>query len=454
MTGRPSIPTTGATALAPVALVPIALVLTALALAAWPCAAATLDSSTAALCAAVEPKVVEWRRHFHQYPELSNREVETAKTIAAHLEGLGLPVQTGVAHTGVVAVIEGTKPGPVVLLRADIDGLPVTERNGLPYASRAVGEYNGQQVGVMHACGHDTHIAVMMGVAEVLTAMRDSLPGTVKLVFQPAEEGAPAGEEGGAELMVKEGVLTDPDVDAAFALHVDAFLEAGHLGYRPGGMWASADDFAITVTGRPSHGAYPWAGIDPVVTAAQIVTALQTIVSRNLMLTESVGVVTIGMIHGGVRSNIVPEQVELVGTLRALDPAVRLEMHQRVRDVATHVAASMGATATVQIPLSTSYPVTYNDPELTAQMVPALEAAAGADRVHLIPAETGAEDFSFFARQVPGFYFTLGGRDPAQALEDTADHHTPGFLIDDSGLGVGVRAMVALTLEYLRLHGD
>jgi amidohydrolase len=294
----------------------------------------------------------------------------------------------------------------------------------------------------------------MMGVAEVLTAMRDELAGTVKLVFQPAEEGAPAGEEGGAELMVKEGVLTAPDVDVAFALHVDAFLEAGHLGYRPGGIWASADDYKITVKGRQSHGAYPWMGVDPVVTSAQIINALQTIVSRNVMLTENAAVVTVGKIQGGVRSNIVPEQVELVGTIRSLDPEMRLQIHDRVRDIATHVAESMGATVEVQIPLSTSYPVTVNDPELTAQMVPALEAAAGADRVHLIAAETGAEDFSFFAREVPGFYFTLGGRDPDQALAVTADHHTPDFLIDDRGLGSGVRAMVAVTLEYLRLHAD
>lgn len=411
------------------------------------------DPEVEALCAAVEPEVIEWRRHFHQHPELSNREFETAKTIAEHLEGLGLEVETGVAHTGVVALLEGAEPGPVVLLRADMDALPVTERNDLPYRSEATGTYNGEEVGVMHACGHDTHIAVLLGAAEVLAAMRDQLAGTVKFVFQPAEEGAPAGEEGGAELMVAEGVLEDPDVDAAFALHIDAFLEAGHIGYRPGGIWASADDYRITVRGKQSHGAYPWAGVDPVVTSAQIINALQTIVSRNLMLTETAAVVTVGKIRGGVRSNIVPEEVEMVGTIRALDPGVRLEIHERVRTLATHIAESMGATAEVEIPLSTSYPVTVNDPELTEQMVPALEAAAGADNVHLIAAETGAEDFSFFAREVPGFYFTLGGRDPATPREEAADHHTPDFLIDDSGLGVGVRAMVAVTLEYMRLHG-
>jgi amidohydrolase len=435
-------------------LIPAAILgLLVLGLAAPPVHSDPLDADTAAMCAAVAPKVIEWRRHFHQYPELSNREFKTSAAIAEHLEALGLPVQTGVAHTGVVAVLEGANPGPVVLLRADIDGLPVTERNGLPYASHEVGEYNGNEVGVMHACGHDTHIAIMLGVADVLTAMRDRLPGTVKFVFQPAEEGAPAGEGGGAEMMVAEGVLHDPEVDAAFALHIDAFLEVGHIGYRPGGVWASSDDYKITVHGKQSHGAYPWAGIDPVVTSAQIINALQTIVSRNVELTESAAVVTVGMIQGGVRSNIVPEQVEMVGTIRALDPEVRLEIHQRVRDIATHVAESMGATAEAQIPLSTSYPVTVNDPELTAAMLPALEAAAGADHVHLVSAKTGAEDFSFIAREVPGLYFTLGGRNPDQSIEDTADHHTPDFLIDDSQLGVGVRAMVALTLEYMRQHG-
>ncbi|MCZ6726471.1 MAG: amidohydrolase [Acidobacteria bacterium] len=426
--------------------------LAVLAFSSLPLHSTVLDAETAALCAAVEPKVVEWRRDFHQHPELSNREFKTAAKIARHLEALGMPVETGVAHTGVVAVLEGGKPGPVVLLRADIDGLPVTERNDLPYASSEVGVYNDQEVGVMHACGHDTHIAILLGVAEVLTARRETLAGTVKFIFQPAEEGAPAGEEGGAELMVKEGVLTDPDVDAAFALHIDAFLEVGHIGYRPGGIWASADDYKITVKGRQSHGGYPWMGIDPIVTSAQIINALQTIVSRNVALVESAAVVTIGSIHGGVRSNIVPEQVEMVGTIRALDPAVRLEIHQRIRTIAKGVAESMGATVEVQIPLSTSYPVTYNDAELTAQMLPALQEAAGTDNVHLIPAETGAEDFSFISQEVPGFYFTLGGRPSTTPREETADHHTPDFIIDDSGLGVGVRALTAVTLAYLELH--
>ncbi|MFQ5528701.1 MAG: amidohydrolase, partial [Thermoanaerobaculia bacterium] len=396
-----------------------------------------------------EPKVVEWRRYFHQYPELGNREFETAKKVAKHLEELGMKVTTGVAHTGVVGVLEGGKPGPVVALRADMDGLPVTERNDLPFASKETTLYAGQEVGVMHACGHDTHIAILLGAAEVLAAKREELPGTVKFIFQPAEEGPPPGEEGGAELMEREGVLKSPDVEAAFALHIDSLLEVGHIGYRAGGIWASADDYKITIRGRQSHGAAPWMGVDPIVTSAQLVSALQTIVSRNLKLTDSAAVVTVGSIHGGVRSNIVPEQVELIGTIRALDPKVRLKIHERVRTLATQIAESMGATAEVQIPMTMAYPVTYNDPELTARMAPVLEEAAGAANVHVIAAETGAEDFSFFARKVPGLYFTLGGRPADTPVEEAADHHTPDFYLDDSRLGVGVRAMVGVTLAYL-----
>ncbi len=423
------------------------------ALSASPAGSAVLDAETESLCAAVEARVVEWRRHFHQFPELGNREFKTAETVAKHLEGLGLEVKTGVAHTGVVGVLVGGEPGPVVALRADMDGLPVTERNDLPFASKETTVYGGQEVGVMHACGHDAHVAILMGAAEVLAALRDELPGTVKFLFQPAEEGPPPGEEGGADLMEREGVLKDPDVDAAFALHIDALLEAGHIGYRPGGMWASADDYKITVTGKQSHGAAPWMGVDPIVTSAQIINALQTIVSRNLKLTESAAVVTVGSIHGGVRSNIVPEKVEIIGTIRALDPDVRLEIHERVRTIATRVAESMGATVEVEIPMTMSYPVTYNDPELTARMVPVLEEAAGSGNLHLISADTGAEDFSFFSRKVPGLYFTLGGRPADTAPETAADHHTPDFHVDDSRLGVGVRAMVGLTLAYLGSDG-
>lgn len=414
--------------------------------------APVLDAQTEARIEAVEPQVVAWRRDIHQHPELSNREFRTAALVADHLRALGIDVQTEVAHTGVVGLLRGGRPGPVVALRADMDGLPVTERVDIPFASRVTTTYNGEEVGVMHACGHDTHVAILMGVAEVLAAMRDELPGTVKFIFQPAEEGPPEGEEGGAELMIKEGALTNPDVDAAFALHISSDGEVGHLFYTPRGMWASADDFRIRVQGRQTHGAYPWNGVDPIVTSAQIINALQTIVSRQMQLTHNAAVVTIGKIQGGVRSNIVPEEVEMVGTLRALDPDDRQALHRKVRQIATNVAESMGATAEVTIPLTTAYPVTYNDPELTAQMVPVLEAVAGAEHVHQVPAQTGAEDFAFFSERVPGFYIRLGGRPAAVAPADAPAHHTPDFYVDDSGLGLGVRAMTAMALHYLRTN--
>ena len=412
-----------------------------------------LDADTEARIEALEPQVIAWRRHFHEHPELSNREFQTAATIAEHLRSLGMDVQTEVAHTGVVGVLVGGLPGPVVALRADMDALPITERVDLPFASEARSVYNGDSVGVMHACGHDTHIAIMMGVAEALAGMRDEIPGTVKFIFQPAEEGTPHGEDGGAELMVAEGVLTNPDVDAIFALHIDALREAGQLAYRAGGVWAGSDDLRITVRGRGSHGAYPWMGVDPIVTSAQIITALQTIVSRRVPIIESAAVVTIGSIHGGNRSNIIPEDVVMVGTIRTLDPEVRTIVHERVRTIATNIAESMGATAEVEIGRNSAYPVTFNDPELTARMGPVLQAVATNGAVTLVP-ETGAEDFAFFANEVPGFYFVVGGRAPGVAQEQVADHHTPEFTIDESGLIVGVRAMTALALAYLESNGE
>lgn len=417
-----------------------------------PAQSPVLDADTERKIAALEAKVVAWRRDIHQHPELGNREVRTAKIVADHLKALGYQVQTGVAHTGVVGILRGGRPGPVVLLRADMDALPVTERVNLPFASKAKAMFNGAEVGVMHACGHDTHVAILMGVAEVLAGMKDRIPGTVKLVFQPAEEGPPQGEEGGAELMVKQGVLDGPKVDAAFALHIDASREVNTLSYTPGGTYASADDFRITVKGKQTHGGYPWNGVDPIVTSAHIITALQTIVSRQVKLTENPAVVTIGRIQGGVRSNIIPEQVEMVGTLRALHPDDRKLLHERVRRVATNVAESMGATVEVQIPVTTAYPVTYNDPPLTATMVPVLEQVAGAGKLVLQRPETGAEDFSFIAERVPSLYIQLGGRPSNVKPEDAADHHTPDFFIDDSGLDLGVRAMTAMALHYMRTH--
>ena len=408
-----------------------------------------LAARVTALAPGVEAKVIAWRRDFHQHPELGNREQRTAAKVAEHLRALGYEVETGVAKTGVVGLLRGARPGPVIALRADMDALPVTERVDLPFASKARAVHNGQEVGVMHACGHDAHTAILMGVAEVLAAVRADLPGTVKLLFQPAEEGPPQGEEGGAELMVEEGVLADPEVEAALALHMDAMRVVGEVGYRPGGVWASSDDFRIVVRGRSSHGASPWLGVDPVFVSAQIVTALQGIVSRQVPLIESPAVVTVGSIHGGNRSNIVPEQVEMVGTIRALEPKLRDRIVASVRQISTQVAAAFGAQAEVTIPLSISYPVTVNDPALTARLLPTLERVAGKDKVILVPADTGAEDFSFFANQVPGFYFTLGARPAATPIEKAADHHTPDFYLDESGFVLGVEAMAALAVELL-----
>jgi amidohydrolase len=400
----------------------------------------------------LSPQVVAWRRDFHQNPELSNREFRTAKIIAEHLQALGMEVQTGVAHTGVVGILKGGKPGPVVLLRADMDGLPVPERNELPFKSVARGEYNGAEVPVMHACGHDTHVAILMGVAQILAELKDDMPGTVKFVFQPAEEGAPLGEEGGAEMMVAEGVLENPSVDAAFALHISANEDAGQIGYAAGPRYASVDDFKITVTGVQAHGASPWMGVDSIVVSAQIINALQTIVSRNLEITEQAGIVTVGSIHGGVRSNIIPEQVEMIGTIRALDDDMRVLIHKRVREIAEGVAHSMGASVDVQIPMSSSYPITYNDGQLASEMLPVLEKVAGKDHVQELKPITGAEDFSYIANEVPGFYISLGGKPPSTPDDQVAAHHTPDFYIDESGFDNGVKAMAAMAWQYMLNH--
>ncbi len=430
------------------ALVPVALVG---GLPAAGSAQSVLTEQVEARIAAVEPQVIAWRRDIHQHPELGNREFRTAKLVADHLRSLGIEVQTEIAHTGVVGVLRGGRPGPVVLLRADMDALPVTERVDVPFASKVTTEYNGEEVGVMHACGHDTHVAILLGTATVLAEMRDQLPGTVKFMFQPAEEGPPEGEDGGAELMVREGILKNPDVDAAFALHIWSLSEVNNIFVTPGGIWASSDAFRIVVRGRQTHGGYPWNGTDPIVIAAQIITALQTIVSREMKLIDAASVVSVGKIQGGVRSNIIPEQVEMLGTIRALDREHRRTIHERVRELATGIAESMGGSAEVTIPVGLGYPVTYNDPDLTAEMVPVLEALAPG-RVHQTPAETGSEDFSFVADKVPSFYIQLGGRPADVAVADAADHHTPDFVIDDSGLLLGVRAMTAMALRYMRTH--
>jgi amidohydrolase len=398
---------------------------------------------------ALEQKVIAWRRDFHEHPELGNHEVRTADIVAKHLQSLGIQVKTGVAHTGVVGLLVGGKPGPVVALRADMDGLPVTERVNIPFASKVKTMYNGNEVGVMAACGHDSHVAILMGVAEVLASMKADLHGTVKFIFQPAEEGPPVGEEGGAELMVKEGVLENPKVDVIFGLHINSQTEVGKIGYRPGGTMAAVNDMQIVVKGRSAHGAYPWSSIDPIVVSAEIINNLQTIVSRNLDVTQNGAVVTIGAINGGNRSNIIPEKVEMLGTLRALSTADEKMLIERVKQIATKTAEANGATAEVKIPYSNHYPVTYNDPALTAKMLPTLQATAGTANVLLRPAATGAEDFSFFEQKVPGLFFFLGGMPKGGDPLKAPSHHTPDFYIDESGFTLGVKAMCNLTLDYM-----
>jgi len=402
-----------------------------------------------ALIESVEEKVIEWRRDIHQHPELGNREFRTAEMVADHLRSLGIEVQTEVAHTGVVGILRGGQPGPVVALRADMDALPVTERVDIPFASNVRTEFNGQEVGVMHACGHDTHVAMLMGTAEVLAQYRENLKGTVKFLFQPAEEGPPEGEEGGAELMVEEGVLENPDVDVVFGIHINSLLEVGHISYTPGGTMASADDFRIQVNGIQTHGAYPWNGADPIVASAQIITALQTIVSRRMTLTENPAVVTVGMIRGGVRSNIIPEEVEMLGTMRALHPDDRLEIIDHMHEIVENTARAMGVSATLTLPVTTSYPVTYNDVDLTNRMAPVIEAVAGADYVSLRKPVMGAEDFSFYSQEVPGLFLFLGGRPSDVPEDEAAAHHTPDFFIDDSQLNLGVKAFIGMTLDYM-----
>ncbi|HEX8505006.1 MAG TPA: amidohydrolase [Hymenobacter sp.] len=406
-----------------------------------------LNTRIAQLATQEEAKVIAWRRDLHEHPELGNQETRTAGIIAAHLKKLGLEVQTSVARTGVVGILRGGKPGPVVALRADMDGLPITESNDLPFASKAKATYLGQPVGVMHACGHDTHVAMLMGAAEVLSQVKKDLPGTVKFIFQPAEEGSLPGVEGGAKLMVKEGVLDKPKVDAVFGVHIQAQTEVGTLTYRPGGEMASSNRFTIKVHGKGAHGAAPWNSVDPVVTAAQIILGLQTIVSRQVKLIDDAAVVTVGTINAGVRYNVIPPDAEMSGTIRALNPEVQKQIWASIRRIATNIAESAGATAEVSI--EPYVPVTTNDPALTAQMLPTLQAVAGAANVREIKAVTGAEDFSFYQEKVPGVFLFVGGMTKGQDPATTADHHTAGFRIDESGLTLGVKTLATLASNYL-----
>ena len=396
----------------------------------------------------VENQVIEWRRYFHKYPELSNREFHTAKKIEEHLRKLGMEVQTGIARTGVVGVLKGDNPGKVVALRADIDALPVTERNDLPFKSEVTTKFLDTETGVMHACGHDTHIAILMGVAEVLSKHKDKIYGTIKFIFQPAEEGPPPGEEGGAKLMIKEGVLKNPDVDAIFGLHINSGTPVGTIKYKSGGTMAAVERFVVTVKGKQTHGSAPWSGVDPILISAKIIDGFQTIISREAPLVEEAAVITVGKITSGVRFNIIPESAEMIGTVRTLDPNMRTLIMNRMNEMAANIAKAYGGTATIEWQNNTV--ITYNDPELTANMLPTLKNVAGSDNVRLMKATTGGEDFSYFQEVVPGFYFFLGGMTPGNT--QPFPHHTPDFKIDESGMLLGVKAMTQLSLDYLNAN--
>ena len=405
------------------------------------------DKKIEKLAREIEGQVIDWRHWFHENAELSNREFKTSKKIAEILTEMGYNPQTNIAKTGVVAILNGKKRGPVVALRADIDGLPIKERVDIPWASKMTGVYNGETVPVMHACGHDTHIGILLGVAKILKDMKDQIPGKVKFIFQPAEEGAPDGEEGGAELMVKEGVLKRPNVDAIFGLHIKSGLEVGQINIKPEGIMAAVNSFRIDIKGKQSHGSRPWNSVDPIVTASQMVNNLQTIVSRNMDLTNAPVVVTVGAIHGGVRSNIIPESVYMLGTIRTFDVSMKKQVHERIRKIVQATAEANNATATIDI--NNGYPVTYNNPELYNEMFPKFERIAGKENVNIIKAVTGAEDFSFFQQKVPGIYFFIGGIPKGFDPAKVADHHTPDFYVDDSGMLLGMKTMTALTLDYL-----
>lgn len=408
-----------------------------------------LKEKAAAATDKIEAKCIAWRRDFHEHPELGNREFRTAKIIADHLRSLGIEVKVGVAKTGVVGILKGAKPGPCIALRADMDGLPVTERVSVPFASKQRSTYNGQDVGVMHACGHDSHVAMLMSTAEVLAGMKNDLKGTVKFIFQPAEEGPPEGEEGGADLMVKEGVMENPKVDVVFGLHIESNIEVGKIEYKPGAFMASSDWFHIVVKGKGSHGSQPWIGIDPIQISAQIIEGLQNIVSRQSELTKAPVVITVGKISGGVRSNIIPEECVMDGTIRTLDNEMQQSVHEKIKLTATKIAEASGATATVTIDTKTL--VTYNTPELVKKMIPSLESAAGTGNVKEREWVTGAEDFSYYGTKAPSFFFYLGGMPKGQDPKTAPPHHTADFYIDDSGLKTGIKAFCSLVIDYMNM---
>ena len=397
----------------------------------------------------IETKCISWRRDFHQNPELGNNEKRTAKIIAEHLRSLGIEVKEGVGKTGVVGILKGSKPGKCIALRADMDALPIIEKVNIPFASKIKSTYNGQEVGVMHACGHDTHVAMLMSVAEILSTMKNEIRGTVKFIFQPAEEGPPEGEEGGAPLMIKEGVMENPNVDAIFGLHIESDIEVGKIEYKPGAFMASSDWFTIKVNGKGSHGSQPWKGIDPIAISAQIINGLQAIVSRQSELTKAPAVITVGKIEGGVRSNIIPESCMMYGTIRTLDNNMQKDIHEKIKRVATNIAAASGATADVTIDTKTL--VTFNDPELVKKFIPSLQKAAGTDNVREREWTTGAEDFSYFGLKAPAFFFYLGGMPKGNDSKKAPPHHTADFFVDDSGMKTGIKAFCNIVFDYLNM---
>jgi amidohydrolase len=400
----------------------------------------------------MEARCISWRRDFHEHPELGNREIRTAKIIADHLRKLNIETKEGIAKTGVVGILRGGKPGPCIALRADMDALPVIERVKLPFASKVKTNYNGQDVGVMHACGHDAHVAMLMTVAEILAGMRSEIKGTVKFIFQPAEEGPPENEEGGAPLMVKEGVMENPKVDVVFGLHIESDIEVGHIEYKPGAFMASSDWFHIVVKGKGSHGSQPWKGVDPIQAAAQIIQGLQAIVSRQSELTKAPVVITVGKIHGGVRNNIIPEECILDGTIRTLDNDMQKDVQQRIKFTAEKIAQSVGASATVSIDTKTL--VTYNTPELVKKMIPSLNYAAEEKNVHEREWVTGAEDFSYYGTKAPSFFFYLGGMPKDGDKKKAPPHHTADFFIDESGMKTGVKVFCDLVIDYMNMAGN
>ncbi|MDY8135484.1 amidohydrolase [Aquimarina sp. 2201CG5-10] len=404
-----------------------------------------IDPKVKTIAEGLENKVIEWRRDFHQNPELSNREFETAKKIAKHLKDLGMEVTENVAKTGVVGILKGEQEGKTVALRADIDALPVTERTDVPFKSVVKTTFLDTEVGVSHACGHDTHTAILMGVAEVLSKNKDKIKGTVKFIFQPAEEGPPPGEEGGAKLMIKEGVLKNPDVDAIFGLHINSGTPVGMIRYKPGGTMAAVERFVINVKGKQTHGSAPWTGVDPILISAKIIDGLQTIISRESPLVDEAAVITVGKITSGVRFNIIPESAEMIGTVRTLDPKMRELIIRRMNEMVPAIAKAYGGEAKIEFQNNTS--ITYNDPDLVQKMLPTIKGVAGKENVLLSKATTGGEDFSYFQEVVPGFYFFLGGK--SQGTKKAAAHHTPDFYIDESGLLLGVKVMSQIAIDYL-----